>query len=310
MFRESKRDRLILELMLITVSIALTCLVYKSDGYKITTLNLFYLPVVLSGFFLGRYSTGILAVFCVITTSLVCALQLDEFSSYSSPLAVGLTIVIWGAVLCLTALLVGTLSDERNTQAEELHEAYVGVVEVLAKYLQGGNSHLNEATNRIVKLSQLMALEMRLTSKCIDNIRVAALMHGFSSIEITTKVISKAVHSLEAKGNIGAFSFHGTDLIHSLGTVLHGAIQILVNQDHVLLAEPQERMPTDVPIGAQILRVAQAFDTLTMGRAGDRLTPQEAIQELRANSMAAYDLDVLDVLERVVAEKRELASVS
>ncbi len=73
----------------------------------------------LSGFFLGRYTTGILAVFCVIATSLVCVMQLDEFSSYTSPLAVGLTITIWGAVLCLTALLVGTLSDERNTQAED-----------------------------------------------------------------------------------------------------------------------------------------------------------------------------------------------
>jgi response regulator RpfG family c-di-GMP phosphodiesterase len=160
-----------------------------------------------------------------------------------------------------------------------------------------------------VRLSQLIALEMRLSSKCIDDIRVAALMHGFSTIEITTKVISRAVHSLEAKGNTGAFSFHGTDLVHSLGAVLHGAIPILVNQDHVLLAELQQRTPTDVPIGAQILRVAQAFDSLTMGRAGDNVTPQEAIHELRANVTAAYDVDVLDVLERVVAEQRELVHV-
>ena len=307
--REAKRERLILELMLIAISIALTCLVYKSDGYKISTLNLFYLPVVLSGFFLGRYSAGILAVFCVMTTSMVCALQLDEFSIYASPLAVGLTITIWGAVLCLTALLVGTLSDERTAQAEELHEAYVGVVEVLAKYLQGGNSTLNAATNRVVRLSQLIGLEMRLSAKCIDHIRVAALMHGFSTIEITTKVISRAVHKLEAKGNPSDFSFHGTDLVHSLGGVLHGAMPILVNQDHVLLADFQQRAPTDVPIGAQILRVAQAFDSLTMGRAGESLSPQEAIQELRANTSAAYDLDVLDILERVVAENRPLVPV-
>jgi hypothetical protein len=309
MLREKKRERLLLELMLIAICIGLTCLVYKTEGYKFTTLNLFYLPVVLGGFFLGRYSTGILAVFCVMTTSLVCALQINEFSNYASPLAVGLTVTIWGANLCLTALLVGTLSDERTTQAEELHEAYVGVVEVLAKYLQGGNPQLNACTNRVVRLSQQIALEMRLSTKCIDNIRVAALMQGFSKIEVTTKVISRAVHSLEGKGNSGDFSFHGADLVHSLGVVLHGAIPILANQDPVLMTTLQGRTTSEVPIGAQVLRVARAYDALTMGRAGESLTPAEAIKELRADRAAEYDIDVLEVLERIVADKRQLVPV-
>jgi hypothetical protein len=306
MLRAGKRDRLILELMLIAVAVALACLVYKTDGYKIVTLNLFYLPVVLSGFFLGRYSTGVLAVFCVMTTSIICVLQINEFSSFYSPLATGLTIAVWGAVLCLTAILVGTLSDERTAQAQELHEAYVGVVEVLAQYLQGGNPQLNLATNRVVKLSQRIALEMRLSSKCIDDIRVAALMQGFSRIEITTKVISKAVHTLENKSNAGDFSFQGTDLLHSLGVVLRGAMPILINQEPSLLAALKERAPADVPIGARILRVARAFDVLTMGRPGEHVSPSDAIQELRSDKTAEYDVDVLEVLDRVAVEKQQL----
>ena len=309
MSREMKRERLILELMLIVIAVALTVLVYKTEGYKIVTLNLFYLPIVLGGFFLGRYSTGILAVFCVMTTSLVCALQLDEFSADVSPLAIGLTVTVWGATLCLTAILVGTLSDERIAQAKELHEAYVGVVEVLAKYLQGGNTQLNAATARVVKLSQQTALEMRLSSKCIDDIRVAALMQSFSRIEITTKVISKAVHNLEGRGNTGDFSFHGTDLVHSLGVVLRGALPILVNQEPALLASFQERNGTDVPVGAQILRVCRAYDALSVARAGESLSPAEAIAELRADKTANYDADVIDVLERVVIEHCQLVDV-
>ncbi len=51
MFHLSKRDQRILELMMIVVAIALTCLVYKVEGCKLVTLNLFFLPVVLSAFF-------------------------------------------------------------------------------------------------------------------------------------------------------------------------------------------------------------------------------------------------------------------
>ncbi len=306
MFHLSKRDQRILELMIILVTIALTCLVYKVEGCKLVTLNLFFLPVVLSAFFLGRYSAGILAVFCVMTTSLVVALQLNDFTGEASPLANGLAVTVWGAILCLTALLVGTLSDERSAQAVELHEAYVGVVEVLAKYLQGGNSQLNACTSRVVKLSQQVALEMKLSTRQIDDIRVAALMQGFSKIEVTTKVISKAVHTLEAAGTNNDFSFHGTDLAYSLGSVLRGAIPILLNQD-TSLPETLKSLPAaEPPIGARILTIVRAYVGLILNHTGDSLSPAEAMHELRADAGYALNLDVLDVLERVVVGECEL----
>ena len=309
MLYQNKQERRVLELMLIGLVVGLTCLVYKLDGYKIVTLNLFYLPVVLSGFFLGRYATGLLAVFCVMTTSLLCALQLDDFCSQATPLAMGLTVTTWGAVLCLTSLLVGTLSDERAAQAVELHEAYVGVVEVLAKYLQGGNPQLNASTNRVVRLSQAVASQMKIPSKRIDDIRVAALMQGFSRIEITTKVITRAVSSLEGKGKIDDFSFNGTDLAHSLGAVLRGAIPILINQDPSLPGVSPERS-MDVPVGARILRVVRAYDSIVMGRGNENLSSAEAIMELRADGTAAYDSDVLEAFEAVVAERHESLQLS
>ncbi len=303
----AKRDQRALEVILIIVTLALTCLVYKTDVYKVVTLNLFYLPVVLAGFFLGRYSAGVLAVLCVISTSLVCAIQVDDFATEATPLVVGLAVTIWAAVLCLTALMVGTLSDERSAQAVELHEAYVGVVEVLSRYLQGGNPQLNARADRVARLSQQVALEMKLSAKRIDDIRVAALLQDFGKIEVTTKVFSRAVDSLESKGNSQNFSFHGTDLVHSLGTVLRGAIPILLNQDEVRSASMPDAATAEVPIGAKILRVVQAYDKLTTGP--ERLTALEAIRELRADSSESYDQDAIDTIERVTADEPALAGV-
>lgn len=304
MFQLSKRDQRILEVMLIVLTLALTVLVYKTEGFKLVTLNLFFLPVVLSAFFLGRYSAGVLAVFCVMTTSLVCALEINDFASYTSPMAIGMAVTVWGAILCLTALLVGTLSDERSAQAIELHEAYVGVVEVLAKYLQGGNPQLNAFTNRVVSLSQRIAQELKLSSRRIDDIRVAALLQGFSKIEVTTKVISKAVNTLESKGNaVADFSFHGTDLVYSLGSVLRGAIPILLNQDSGLPADFKEHVTPEAPIGAKILSVARAYEALIASHADEAISPIEAIRELRADRTSGYDPDVLDALQFVVNEQ-------
>jgi hypothetical protein len=306
MFQLSKRDLRILEVMLIVLSIALVALVYKTSGCKLVTLNLFFLPVVLSAFFLGRYSAGMLAVFCVMGASLVCLLEPEEFGGSASMLIIGLSVTVWGAILCLTAMLVGTLSDERSAQAVELHEAYVGVVEVVAKYLQGGNPQLNALNGRIVDLSQRIASEMRLPARRIDDLRVAALMQGFSKIEVTTKVISKAIHSLELKNGTADFSFQGTDLAYSLSGVLRGAIPILLNQETRLPANLKDQSAGETPIGARILAVARAYEETRFNQSEEPLSPEDVIRELRSHGDACLDSDVLDALERVVAERCEL----
>jgi len=309
MWKQLKKEQHILELMLIVVCISLTALIYKMTGFKMVILHLFYLPIVLAGFFLGRYRAGILAVFSVISASLVTVLQINTFVAASPPLAVALAVTVWGATLCLTALLVGTLSDERATQADELHEAYVGVVEVLAKYLQGSNPQLTARTTRVAELSQAVASELRLTSKQTDDIRVAALMQDFGKIEITTKVISKAVDSLEAQqgGRREQYSFQGIDLVHSLGGVLRGAIPILLNQDSPLPVGLSDDQGRDIPIGAKIIRTVRDFDSLTaVGVGGHTLAYGEAMTDLRLDQSAPYDADVLNALERVLPRYAEL----
>jgi response regulator RpfG family c-di-GMP phosphodiesterase len=176
---------------------------------------------------------------------------------------------------------------------------------VLAKYLHGGNPQLNAFTTRVVNLSQRIAQEMRLSSRRIDDIRVAALLQGFSKIEVTTKVISKAVHCLETKRQED-FSFHGTDLVYSLGAVLRGAIPILLTQDTGLPAEPKDRAGVEAPIGAKILIIARAYESLNSSSGDGTIEPAEIIRELRADAAAHYDLEVLDALERAVAENRQL----
>jgi HD-GYP domain-containing protein (c-di-GMP phosphodiesterase class II) len=297
MLKRLKREQQTLELLLIAVALALSCLVFKFDGYKMVVLNLFYLPVVLAGFYLGRYRAGVLALFCVISASLVTVLQLHSFEGAVSPLAMGLGVTVWGATLCLTSILVGTLSDERTAQAKELHEAYVGVVEVLSKYLQGGNPRLKARSERV-------AVEMKLPIKQIDDIRVACLMQDLGQIEVTTKVITKAVDSLEAKASkLENYSFQGTDLIHSLGTVLRGAIPILLSQENHWPASVSQGRPDDVPIGAKILRVVRTFDDLVEPGVGQQeLSAAEAIADMRRDQSSGFDTDVLNALARVCME--------
>jgi hypothetical protein len=299
-----KKDRGLqhtLELMLLIVVIGLACLFYQVQGYKLVVLNLFYLPVVLCAFFLGTYRAGILAVFCVTVASIVTVTNLPGFASFFSPLMIGLVVTVWGAVLGLVAILVGTLSDERKAKTAELHEAYIGVVEVLSRYLQSANARLKARSIRVAELSQKVALAMKLPLKLVDDVRIAALLYDIGNVEVTTRVFRKAVGTLETDPNkLEQHTFRGIDLIQSLGSVLSGASPMLVHQPDVT-HDPQSM--GDIPLGTRIIWAVRAYDELSAEQQPGRrtLNPIQAIDELRRDQSGGYDSEVVDALSRVVS---------
>lgn len=314
MKKKVMKDRGVFEVMLIVVTLGMTYLLYRMGGYKMVALNLFFLPIVLSGYYLGRTSAGILALFCTLSVSIATTLDSTGFASYSNPVMVGLALTVWAAVLGLTAILVGTLCDERAAKIDELHEAYVGVVEVLSKYLQSGNPKLKARSVRIAELCQLAAEEIGLSRKQIDDIRVGALLHDLGNVEITTKLISKAVDTLEADpGRSDKHTFLGMDLVHSLGGVLHGAVPLLLNQDDPArdgLAMEDELGCQEVPLGARIIRAVRAYDALTVGELGEaKCSSERALLELRRAPSGEYDDEVLNAIERM-ARRSTVASSS
>ena len=93
------------EIFLVLITVCITCVLYQTVGHKMIVLNLFYLPVVQAGFFLGRYRAGVLALLSVVGATIVIVGNMNAFAAVSSPVIVGLSITVWGSVLGLTSLL-------------------------------------------------------------------------------------------------------------------------------------------------------------------------------------------------------------
>jgi len=305
------KEKHIFEIFLIVTVLGLTALLYHTAGYKMIVLNLFYLPVVLAAFFLGRYRAGVFCVLCIIGASIVTVTDLGNFAAMRSPVVIGLAVTVWGAVLGLTALLVGTLSDERSTRLEELNDAYVGVIEVLSRYLQSANQSLRARSNRVAETSQRVAQDLRLPMNQLDDIRVAALLHDIENLEITAKVIQKAVGSFE-DNSTGEHTFHGTELAHSLGGVLTGAFPLLLKQT-VGASELANGRVAESPLGARIIRAVRAFDKLVYGEdPGESctLTVREALAFMREDTIVGYDAAVLNAIERVEVQSSQVREIN
>jgi hypothetical protein len=280
-------------------------------NYRMVVLNLFYLPVVLAAFFLGRYHAGVLALFCVMCVSIVISFNLNTATAMSSPLVIGLALAIWGAVLGINAILVGTLSDEKMHKIGELHDAYVGVVEVLVRYLNSADPNLKDEATQISELSQQVAARMRLSDKEIDDIRVAALLQDIESIEVTARVIRKAVGDLSHVNRHGAaeHTFNGRDLVHSLGSVLTGALPLIIDHRGGLTTDDAEdgvSTPLEPLLGAKILRTVRRYFDL-VSHASPETQPRVILNVLRNDLECDHHPAVLHALEQVVLRSAKTA---
>jgi hypothetical protein len=306
MFCLDKKQERTLEICLLIISIGLAMLLFQLRNQSLVVLNLFYLPVALGALFLGRYRAGVLTLFCVVAVLAVSMVKLGSSHSAGSPLVTALTLTFWGAVMGLNALLIGTLSDERLANLRDLHDAHVGVVEVLSQYLTSADAELKVRGQRVADLSQRVAIGLNLSPQEVDDIRVAALLQDMGNFEVTTKVIRRAVDDLnrDPQRDKGVHTFCGSDFAQSLGRVLSGTLEVMSHYRDPLRppGEFDDRAATaDLPLAAKILYTVRDYVRLVeegSGAEGQR-DAWSALDELRADVGAHHHPSVLLALERI-----------
>jgi response regulator RpfG family c-di-GMP phosphodiesterase len=101
-------------------------------------------------------------------------------------------------------------------------------------------------------------------------------------------------------------TFLGADLLQSLGRVMHRAVPLVLSQDDAVreaVTEDEKSAGENMPVGARILRLAREYVSLTTSQGSrETATPEQAIRILRSDRSEAYDLRLIDTLERVLIE--------
>jgi len=279
-----------LEVMLTLTVFGCSMLLTMLPAAKVAVLNLYFLPIVLAGFFLGRYRAGALALLSAITAAMLISGDVDGFATSTSPVVVSLTITVWAAVLGLTAILIGTLKDDLIDKASEAREAQGGVVEILSRYLQSVNPQLEHRTQRVARLCEQVATKLRLEPRETDNIRVAAVLADIENVEITARIVKRAVGELKSEGE-QLRTISGPELVRSLGEVLQGAFPLVAPS----MSHAQDGDST--PFGSRIIQVVRAYCRI-QEETND--APEYVIAELMTDIGATYHPTVLHALSEVV----------
>ena len=274
-------------------------------------MNFYFLPVLVAGYFLGRRSGLLAAVLSILLVALCTVLFPDRLLGPNRFWEGVAGLSGWGGFLILTSVAVGSLYEVKELQVKDLRNAYVGVLEILSKYLEASDPYTKGHSARVSELAVETAEEMGLSAAEIDNIRVAALLHDVGKIEISGDVLHKAAQLSETEREyVDSHSERGARLLSTVGSVLQEVVPIVLSHHKYFANSISDDGRTNselIPLGARIVAVADSFDAMTSDRPYRRAKPPwEALEEIVRNAGKQFDPEVVDAFKRVAAKRVEV----
>jgi HD-GYP domain-containing protein (c-di-GMP phosphodiesterase class II) len=297
---------------------------------KVAFLGFYYLPILLAGYFCTKRTAlllSILALFLVVLYTVVepgkmsseIGERIDRLAALGpgSPerselnqeikdekLKLHFTLATWGSFLLLTAIVASAMSEQKERRVQELHRAYVGVVELLSKYLELADSRSRGRSVQVAGFAAATARRMSLDEEAVENTRVAALLHDMGHKEISALILEKSAElGRESDTKIKAFSINGASIVHSVTSILEGVAPI-VNAYHEHFVGGEEKpAPGTVKTEAEIIAVARAYyDMLAGSPTRKPKSPDEALQEMIAAGGKEFDSAIVQAFEKAVKE--------
>ncbi|MGB3863904.1 MAG: hypothetical protein WA915_17655 [Candidatus Aminicenantaceae bacterium] len=234
--------------------------------FKFAFLNFFFLPVILAGYFLGKKEAVLISIlsillvlfyllFSKILAGARVGLSLDE----------GITLVTWSSFLILIAAVIGTLTEQRETRMKNLYGAYIGVLEILLKYLEVADEEKPRSV-RIAHMAGKMAGVAGLDRRQVENIKSAALLFEAGNLRSNLPLFDEISDFMEAERKItkSPFGDRATVLLQTTTSLLKEVEPILSNyyQYYVQDADNLDKSLSEIPVGSSILALADIYDRI------------------------------------------------
>jgi len=273
--------------------------------YKIGFLNFFYLPIIIAGYFLGRRMAVLTAFLCIlVVVILILVFPSSFFTGDSEKTYVLVSLIGWGSFLILTSAAMGYLYEEKEKRIKDLKAAYIGILEILSKYLESADRYTQGHSVRVSHLAEDIARVLGLPVNERENIKTAALLHDIGKAEISMDIVRKAASLTDKERELMAeHSEKGARIISLVGGVLEEAVPIVLAHHEYYFEDKTKinREKADIPLGAEIIAVADAYDAMITDRpyrAG--MPPWKAFEEIEKESGRQFRSDIVNAFKEVL----------
>lgn len=193
------------------------------------------------------------------------------------------------------------LEEKVAEQAGKIRTSFLNAVTSLAYALEAKDAYTSGHSQRVADISAAIARELDLPPDKIDKLKLAGLVHDIGKIGINESVLNKP-------GPLTEREFEQVRRHPEIGELILSPIvdsaEILesVRNHHERYdgkGYPDALSKEQVPLGARILTVSDAYEAMTSERPyRSKMSDGEACEEIRRNRGIQFDPEVVDAFFR------------
>jgi len=294
------------EVWIILSMLGIAWLLNDTIASQYLLLGLYTLPAVVSAYLFGRRQAVLTAFASILLVGLVSHFNPGRFDQANLAGIGGNNqwyhIVSWGCILLVTAYTMGTLYERNKTKVEELQQTYQGLLLILRHFIAQDEEKENHGF-RVSIYATRIASCMGLSKEEIEDIRSAALLHDLGRLRISRSILHKAVQ-LGRDERLPADTTPAADeqlLSGPMGRILPLLLGQHEQFEHSFFLDGET-----IPLGARILAVADAYDTLTAGGPDSpALSPEAAKEKIITEQDPSFAPEVVKAFATAF-ERREM----
>ena len=125
-------------------------------------LNFYYLPVLLAGYYLSRKAAVEYSIFCIFLVTFFCIAKPQFFGDVQGVYEPAMSLDILGLLSHVNRLHYGSPYTQKTKSIDDLKNAYIGVLEILSKYLESADRYTKGHSVRVAKLSMEIGIALTL----------------------------------------------------------------------------------------------------------------------------------------------------
>jgi putative nucleotidyltransferase with HDIG domain len=203
----------------------------------------------------------------------------------------------WATALFVVPLFTTRLAYHRYVETRELFEQTIGA---LANAVDARDRYTRGHSNRVSHIAEAMCRVMRLPEPEIEKIKWAGLLHDVGKIGIRDNILLK-------EGPLDRYERVLMNQHPSIGAEIVAPATQLTDEAPLIRAHhewfngsgyPDGTEALDIPLGARILTIADAYEAMTSSRPYRKvaLTHEIAVAELQKFSGIQFDPEIVPIL--------------
>jgi len=182
-------------------------------------------------------------------------------------------------------------------------EQFMNFVSALASSIDAKDPYTHGHSQRVTRYSLAIAEALGLQDDEVEDLELAGYLHDIGKIGTPQEILQKPFSLTDEEFDIvKKHPLNGVKILENLKNLQRVSSFILHHHERVDGAGyPDGLAGEDIPIGARILAVADAFDAITSDRPyRKRAGVEEALSEIERNSGRQFDPQVVRVFAALV----------